>query len=171
MLRARPLEAKAFAPFGAVIEAGDAPGLTVNAGTARRIDQQPRFGHATGSALPVLAVYRCAPQALPVRVDLVERHPHSSQTFLPLGLPTALPMGAGRYLVVVLPALPDGGPDPAGALAFLASGCQGVTYAAGTWHSPMIALGEESDFAMLMWETGSGDTVTATLPRPLAVTV
>ncbi|MDX6749398.1 ureidoglycolate lyase [Geminicoccaceae bacterium 1502E] len=161
MLRARPLAADAFAPFGAVIEAGGGPGIPVNAGTAVRLDQRAGFGHATGSALPILAVYRCQPQVPPLEVPLVERHPFSSQTFLP--------MGPGRYLVVVLPSLPGGAPDPAGAMAFLASGRQGVTYAASTWHSPMIALDRESDFAMLMWESGSGDTEIFPLDRPLDV--
>ncbi|MDF1586688.1 ureidoglycolate lyase [Marinimicrococcus flavescens] len=163
-LQARPLASEAFAPFGAVIEAGPAPGLPVNAGTARRLDQQARFGHATGSALPALAIYRCSAQPPPLFVPLVERHPFSSQSFLP--------MGPQRYLVVVLPALPGGAPDPAGARAFLPSGRQGVTYLAGTWHSPMIALDQESDFAMLMWEQGGGrDTETFDLATPLRVLV
>lgn len=161
-LHARPLEAAAFAPFGAVIEAGEAPGLPVNAGTARRLDQEARFGHTTHAALPRLAIYRCEPQAPPLVIPLVERHPFSSQTFVP--------MGPRRYLVVVLPALPGGAPDPAGARAFLASRRQGVTYLAGVWHSPMIALDEQSDFAMLIWEQGCGrDTEFADLATPLHV--
>ncbi|KAI0009923.1 ureidoglycolate hydrolase [Xylariaceae sp. FL0662B] len=95
-------------------------------------------------------------------VRLFERHPFTTQTFVPLG---AAP---GKwYLVVVAPSLaasaaeedlPAPTPPPAGsgdaptlpgrglpdvkaARAFLATGAQAVTYGAGTWHAPMMALG------------------------------
>ncbi|KAI4861400.1 ureidoglycolate hydrolase [Hypoxylon rubiginosum] len=92
-------------------------------------------------------------------VKILERHPFTTQTFVPLG-------GAGseaRYLVIVAPSLaPDAGsaverqlpvplgdsalpgrgmPDLSKLRAFVASGSQAVTYGAGTWHAPMAALG------------------------------
>jgi ureidoglycolate lyase len=154
-LRPRPLTGAAFARFGSVVEGAD-QGHAVNAGTAIRADQ------AAGWAPPVLAVYRCRPQALPLAVRLVERHPHSSQTFLPL---TAL-----RFLVVVLESAADGTPATQTAAAFLATAGQGITYARGVWHSPLIALDRAADFAMLMWETGRGDdTETYELAEALTI--
>ena len=40
------------------------------------------------------------------------------------------------------------------ARAFVGRRGEGVIYAPGVWHLPMVALGEPADFAMLMWETG-----------------
>ncbi|KAI1435209.1 putative ureidoglycolate hydrolase [Xylaria sp. CBS 124048] len=97
-----------------------------------------------------------------VEVRVLERHPFTSQTFIPLAVGSV----ARRYLVVVAPTMttaaatevkegadlllpaPEGDglpgrglPDVKGLRGFLASGDQAVTYAAGTWHAPMIALG------------------------------
>ncbi|KAI1751750.1 ureidoglycolate hydrolase [Xylaria castorea] len=98
-----------------------------------------------------------------VQIKVLERHPFTSQTFIPLTADSTK-----RYLVVVAPTLPDppageedddeslpapprdaaglllpgpGLPDVRRLAAFVATGEQAVTYAAGTWHAPMIALG------------------------------
>ncbi|KAI1355230.1 ureidoglycolate hydrolase [Xylaria sp. FL0043] len=88
------------------------------------------------------------------RVAVLERHPFTSQTFIPLTADMTR-----RYLVIVAPTLGSSGdnstlPAPEGTglpgrglpdlrrlRAFVATGEQGVTYAAGTWHAPMVALG------------------------------
>jgi ureidoglycolate lyase len=43
-------------------------------------------------------------------------------------------------------------------VAFLASGAQGVSYHRGTWHHPLVALGERSDF-LVVDRGGSGDNL------------
>ena len=164
-LVAAPLAAEAFLPFGRVVEPGSGAGHEVNAGTALRFDLAGHFAHRTASALPTLAVYRCQPQRLPAQVTLLERHPLSSQTFVPIA--------TTRWLVVLAPAAAaDHGPAPAGARAFLAGGGQGVSYAPGTWHSPLIALDRPTDFAMLMWEAGARqDSEVRSLSVPLRVSL
>ncbi|OAA66633.1 ureidoglycolate hydrolase [Niveomyces insectorum RCEF 264] len=82
-------------------------------------------------------------------VTILERHPFTTQTFVPL--PGHNSREAARYLVVVAPTVAeDGGndrtsttgpPDVRGLRAFVARGDQAVTYGAGTWHAPMAALG------------------------------
>lgn len=73
-----------------------------------------------------------------------------------------------RYLVVVAPTLPRpntesspdddrdrGPPDLDNLRAFWAHGGQAVTYAAGTWHSPMAVIGDKSvDFVVLQFSNG-----------------
>ncbi|MEK0083102.1 ureidoglycolate lyase [Benzoatithermus flavus] len=161
-IMAEPLACEAFRPFGQVVAAPDDRGRPVNAGMAVRHDLPGHLRHRTGAALPSLAIYRCRPQPLPVAVPLLERHPLTSQTFLPLG--------AARWLVIVAPAGPDGSPVPTAARAFLAEAGQGISYAPGTWHSPLVALDRAGDFAMLMWETGgSRDCEELRLAVPLLV--
>jgi ureidoglycolate lyase len=70
---------------------------------------------------------------------MVERHPLSSQAFLPLA-PTP-------FLVVVAP--PGHTPDPGDLRAFVTRGQQGVNYARGTWHHPLIAFGRPGDFLVV----------------------
>lgn len=135
LLHAQPLTAEAFAPFGDVFGVpGGEPGVAVNRGTAVRFDL-PATVETTGAPAR-LSLYRVEPVRLPLRVDLLERHPLGSQAFIPL---------SGRaWLVVVAP--PGDTPEPASVRCFLAAPDQGVNFAPGTWHHPVLALGERSDF-------------------------
>ena len=155
-LIARPLTAEAFAPFGAVFEAPSEPG---------RVPAHDGLSNRRPGAAPSLRLTRLAPLArLPVRAELFERHAFSSQTFLPLAV--------GRYLVIVAPDATAGGPDGAGARAFIGRAGQGVTYRAGLWHHGMTALDQPATFAVLMWCDGtSGYEEFVTLPAPLTVRV
>jgi ureidoglycolate lyase len=50
-----------------------------------------------------------------------------------------------------------GPPNLIGVRAFIARGNQAVTYGAGTWHAPMVVLGEEAiDFVVLQYVNGVG---------------
>ncbi len=75
---------------------------------------------------------------------MLERHPLGSQAFMPL---------EGRPYLVVVARRGDGRPGEP--VAFMASGAQGVSYARGTWHHPLVALGERSDF-LVVDRGGSG---------------
>lgn len=91
----------------------------------------------------------------PIRV--LERHPFTTQTFVPMGLAASDP--STRYLVVVAPTLaptedfPDRGPpDLENTRAFWAHGAQAVTYGPGTWHAPMAVMGASRvDFVVLQF--------------------
>ncbi|MCJ1464313.1 Ureidoglycolate lyase [Pseudocyphellaria aurata] len=95
---------------------------------------------------------------LPIRV--LERHPLTTQTFVPMGLAASDP--STRYLVVVAPTLsptedfPDRGPPDLGNIrAFWAHGGQAVTYGSGTWHAPMVVVGASRvDFVVLQFCNG-----------------
>ncbi|NUQ75136.1 MAG: ureidoglycolate lyase [Polyangiaceae bacterium] len=155
---ARPLTANAYAPFGAVIMASPRgePGRPVNQGTARRWDHLASLENLRPEAALNLSVFRCEPRAPgPVPVGLLEKHPGSTQVFLP--------MTARRYLVIV--ALGGERPDLSTLSAFVASGAQGISYFPGVWHHPMIALDTQVDFACLVWEDGSeGDCTEVKIP-------
>jgi ureidoglycolate lyase len=137
---AEPLDAHAFSPFGDVIEAGAAgPHRTINEGFAERFDDLARLDTGRQGGRPVLSVFRARPRALPLQLRLVERHLLGSQAFVPL-----LPQ---RFLVVVAAAGPA--PSPQQLRCFLARPGQGVNYAAGTWHHPLIALDAGGDFLVI----------------------
>ena len=95
-----------------------------------------------------------------LEVKVLERHPFTSQTFVPLGLSPA--EKRAYYLVVVAPNDTVNSnigvtrpPDLQKARAFLARGDQAVTYAAGTWHAPMIVLGS-SKIDFVVWQFANG---------------
>lgn len=157
-----PLLAERFAPFGDVVSAGLREGKDANQGNAVRFDWAARLESSRTTAKPNLVVARCTPQPLPLVLELLERHPGSSQAFLP--------MICSSYLVVVAPALADGSPDLDGLRAFTCSSGQGINYHRGVWHHPIVALDTTADFAMLVWEDGTpGDCVEHWLTESISV--
>ena len=147
VLTIEPLSAQAFRPFGDVIEASEtARHFPINEGYAERyhdlatIDVGREGGHA------LVNIFRAKPRTLPFKLSVMERHPLGSQAFVPL---SPLP-----YLVVVAPAVAtgsdgDGTPDVHAIRCFVAGAGQGVNYARGTWHHPLIALHANCDFLVL----------------------
>lgn len=151
---AQPLSPASYAPYGDVIMASPHGqlGQPANQGSARRFDHLAELVNLRpGRAVLNVCVFRCAPRSsAPLPIALLERHPASTQLFVP--------MNARRYLVVVA----QGGeqPDLTTLAAFVAHGAQGISYRPGIWHHPMIALDAEADFTCLVWEDGSADDCT-----------
>jgi ureidoglycolate lyase len=138
----QPLLPETFAPFGDVIQAGLGEVTRVNEGRADRFDSGARLDRLLAETVPVAAVYRIDASTLPLRIGRLERHPLSSQLFIP--------MNAGRYLVVTVPSDIRGNPIPAEAAAFVATGSQAINYQPGVWHCPLVALDQPADFVMAM---------------------
>lgn len=150
---AEPLTQAAYAPFGAILSADrdDIAPKPANQGTAWRRDFLIDVTSERPGARLNLASFRCSPRLdWPMPLRLLEKHPASTQVFLP--------MNAKRYLVVV--ALGQNDPDLSTLRAFLAGPTQGISYFAGVWHHPMIALDDTTDFACAVWEDGSADDCT-----------
>lgn len=157
-----PLTEAAFGPFGFVVSAGLVAGASANQGTAIRFDRCAELVSTRSSAAPNLAVFRSTRKSLPFVVTLLEQHPCSTQTFLP--------MVCVRFLIVVAPTSSGGGPDVDGLRAFVCGPGQGVSYRVGVWHHPIIALDGDADFAMLAWEDGSSlDCVEHPLEVPVTI--
>lgn len=147
IVRAEPLTATRFAPFGTVADAGGVDsGRSVNQGRARRVPGIGDLSHDAVAEKPVLDFYRIAPSTLPFAVTCLERHPLSSQVFVPTD--------GARYLVVVAAEDRQGRADLSRVAAFIGDGTQVIHYRRGTWHAPMVALDTPLLMTMLMWEVG-----------------
>jgi len=142
----QPLTQQAFSDFGDVIEASDnVNDFAINDGFTQRyhdlanVDVDDNQGHA------IISIFRSTPLAQPIAIKMMERHPHGSQAFIP--------MGENPYLVVVAP---KGDFDLSKIEVFFAKSNQGVNYHKGTWHHFCLALGTESDF-LVVDRGGEGD--------------
>ncbi|ROV96399.1 hypothetical protein VSDG_05468 [Cytospora chrysosperma] len=143
---------------------------------ARALKTRPSRSHSSTSAARVF------------EVNILERHPFTTQTFSPLSTSGSGERDLGSkegYLVIVAPRLdrpsaPSSGqtspgtssapgiyhagpehdqPDPTQLKAFIATIDQAVTYGAGIWHAPMVALGPEGstvDFVVTQFANGVG---------------
>ncbi len=134
-----PLTRDEFAPFGEVIETDGAEQRTINAGSTVRFHDLARVDAAAAGGYTLINVFRAQPLPLPLTVRIMEQHPLGSQAFIPLD--------RTPFLIVVAAA----GPPPLAAdlRAFVSDGRQGVNYAKGVWHHPVIAWRRPTDFLVV----------------------
>jgi len=131
-----PLSADAFAPFGDVLEASGDPDKLINQGLCGRYHDRAQLDFSDGRA--GINIFKAEPRPLPLKLDMVERHPLGSQAFLPMNL--------DPFLVVVAPDQADG---PARPRAFLTSLGQGINFHRGTWHGVLTPLHAPGLFAVV----------------------
>ena len=160
-LKVSPLTAAAFAPYGEVIEASPAAERRIiNAGNTERFHDLANID-AGRNGQTIVSIFRGQPRELPFAITMMEKHPLASQAFMPLsGQP---------YLVAV--ATPGDTVSAEAIRVFLAQPHQGVNYAAGTWHHPLLALNDVCDF-LVIDRAGDGDNcIEQTLDMPATIPV
>ena len=135
------LSRETFAPFGEVIMLEGTRHYPINQGTTERFHALATADTETQNGKTILSVFRAQPRTLPLPIEVMERHPLGSQAFVPLTSDSE-----DEYLVVVAP---PGEFDVAQMQAFICKGLQGVNYARGVWHHPLIALHKQSDFIVM----------------------
>jgi ureidoglycolate lyase len=137
-LTPKPLARLEFSPFGEVIETAGRYHFSTNFGFAERFHRLASIDCIAERGEPIISVFSAKPWPMPIEIKLLERHPISSQAFVPL-------TGA-RFLVVV--AESHKRPAPQDIRAFVSDGRQGINYGRGTWHHPLLAL-SEGDFLVV----------------------
>ena len=111
----------------------------MNTGRFERFDDLGRV-ETDRKGRVAISIARCrVATALPYRFEVVERHPHGSQAFVPLG--------SFRFVVVVAP--PAETVEADDLRAFVTNGRQGINYRRGTWHMPLIALEAGQEFLVI----------------------
>lgn len=142
----KALNRENFAPFGDVIEVNDkAKNFSINEGFTQRYHDLADVDVTQENGRTLINIFRSTPLEQPVSIKMMERHPLSSQAFIP--------MGPQPFLVVVAP---KGEMDITKIEVFLASSHQGVNYHKGTWHHYCLALHQVSDF-IVVDRGGAGD--------------
>jgi ureidoglycolate lyase len=158
-LAVQALTREGFAAFGDVVQLDGARQHVINDGQAIRYHDLARIDVSADGGYPLVNVFRTKPCTLPFAITRLESHPLGSQLFMPL---QQMP-----FLVVVAPA---GELDPGTMRAFVTCGLQGVNYARGVWHHPLLALEQMSDF-LVIDRGGVGDNlIEQDLPEPLWIT-
>ena len=140
-LKAKLLTTEAFAAFGDVIQTQGAKHFSINAGTIERFhDLAQEDVGVESEGRPLVSIVQCnQPTSLPHSIALVERHPLGTQAFIPLD-DTPLVVAVAPAGEVV---------DPEKIEAFVSDGSQGVNYARGVWHMPLISLRDGQKFVVV----------------------
>jgi ureidoglycolate lyase len=138
-LKPLPLTRERFAPYGDVIESSRTRSDAMNEARFERFDDLCHVDLVKDSKVAV-SIARCrTPTSLPLRLDMVERHPLGSQAFIPLS----------RCKMVVVVAPPGESVDAGDLRAFVSNGRQGINYKRGTWHMPLIAFEAGQEYLII----------------------
>lgn len=136
---------EAFGPFGEILEARGEPDKIINQGLCGRYHDLASLDFSDGRA--GVSIFMAAPRSLPHKLDMVERHPLGSQTFIP--------MHQWGFLVIVAE---DAGGVPRMPRAFITSPGQGISLRRGVWHGVLTPLHEPGLFAVVD-RIGDGDNL------------
>lgn len=135
-----PVTAANFSPYGQLVAPSEAYGRqSFSAGLSH--DHRP----VALSTTHVRAVQ------LPITIEQIERHPFSSQTFVP--------MEVSRWVVVV-----SVSPELSDLRGFIVGPGVGVTIGRGIWHYQLTALDSDATFVVLMWKDQSTDEEIISIP-------
>ena len=135
-----PITAERFAPYGDVIHAATAAKAAMNDARFERFHDLAKIDVEAAGGRIAISIARCkTATTLPHHFDMVERHPHGSQAFIPLS--------PFSFIVVVGPA--GEAVEAADLCAFVTNGTQGVNYHKGVWHMPMIAMEAGQEFLIV----------------------
>lgn len=138
-LTIEPLTKQAFAEFGDVIEAANSDYFMINNGSTRRYHKLASTDVQDQGGQAIISIFQATPLNYPLTITMLERHPLGSQAFIPLlGQP---------YLIVVAPK--GDNPSLDQCRAFISNGRQGVNYAKGVWHHPVLALTDQDQFLIV----------------------
>lgn len=135
-LTAKPLTARAFSPFGDVIELGASDSTLINDGRCHRYTDLAKLDIENGNC--GISLFHADIRSTPHQLTLLERHPLGSQAFVP--------MEGSTYLVIVAP---DDNGKPGHPQAFVAGGDQGINIHRNTWHGVLTPLSGNGLFTVI----------------------
>jgi ureidoglycolate lyase len=140
VIKPLPITAERFAPYGDVIHASTAAKTAMNDARFERFHDLANIDVDSAGGRTAISIARCKTATkFPYRIDMVERHPHGSQAFIPLA--------PFSFVIVVAPA--GEAVDAADLRAFVTNGTQGVNYHKGVWHMPLIAMEAGQEFLIV----------------------
>ena len=147
VLTPEPLTAEAFATFGDVIQTSGRDFFNINYGKTERYSDLALLDTLENGGKPTVSIFRSQAATFPFRIEVMERHPQSSQAFIS--------MQRTPFLTVVAP--PGERPEPHLIRLFVVGPEQGVNYHRGVWHHYMFSPDGTRDFICLDRTGGQGN--------------
>lgn len=136
VIRIAPLTAAGFHHFGDVLDTSGTPDKLINQGLCERYHDRATLDFEDGRA--GISIFNAEPRALPLRLEMMERHPNGSQAFVP--------MSENGFLIIVAP---DAGGAPGEPRAFESKPGQAINFHKGTWHGVLTPLTAPGLFAVI----------------------
>ena len=135
-LNAQPLTSEAFSGYGDVLDCSGDPDKIINQGLCGRFHDRAQLDFSDGQA--GISLFQAETRTLPLKLDLLERHPLGSQAFIP--------MAFVPFLIIVAEDLGD---RPGQITAFVSEPGQAVNFHRGVWHGVLTPLHAPGLFAVI----------------------
>ena len=136
-----------FAVFGDVISTNNINPMDINAGYAKRFDNLADLNTSKDDGKTIVSIFSALKRTFPMKIDMMEKHPLSSQAFIPMKETT--------FLAFVAP--PGKFPEINKIQSFIVPPKTGINYKNGIWHFPLIST-EDTNF-LVIDRKGSGENL------------
>ena len=127
-----------FAAYGDLISTNDIKPIDINAGYAQRFDNLADLNTSKNEGKTIVSIFSALKRKFPMKIDMMEKHPLSSQAFIPMKETTFLAFVA-----------PQGeSPEIDKIQSFIIPPKTGINYKPGVWHFPLIST-EDTNFLVI----------------------
>ena len=136
-----------FSAYGDLISPDNINHMDINAGYAKRFDNLANIDTLKDEGKTIVSIFSALKRAFPMKIDMMEKHPLSSQAFIPMKETT--------FLSFVAP--PGKFPEINKVQSFIIPPKTGINYKSGIWHFPLIST-EDTNF-LVIDRKGSGENL------------
>ena len=138
IIKAKKITKKNFSQFGQLIDTSKKNPLNINDGYAQRFDNLINIDTSKKKGKTIVSVFNAKKRKFPMKIDMMEKHPLGSQSFIPMKETT--------FLCFVAPV--GEFPEINKIEAFVIPPKTGINYKPGVWHFPLIST-ENTDFIVI----------------------
>ena len=132
------MTAEKFKPFGDLIDFDRPASFAINNGMCDRYHALAQTQITGTDAHTIISLGRAKAYSLPLKLEMMERHPYGSQAFIPLQ--------QNPFLVIVAA---DNAGKPAKPCAFMTEAGQGINYYRNVWHAVLTPIDKSGDFLIV----------------------
>ena len=136
-----------FSAYGDLISADDISPMDINAGYAKRFDNLANVDTSSEGGKTIVSIFSALKRTFPMKIDMMEKHPLGSQSFIPMKETT--------FLSFVAPL--GESPEISKIQSFIIPPKTGINYKPGIWHFPLIST-EDTNF-LVIDRKGSGENL------------
>jgi len=112
--------------------------IEINNGYANRFDDIAKIDTANNNGETTISIFSALKRSFPMKIDMMEKHPLSTQAFIPMKETTFLTLVAPEGKKLEIDKIES----------FIVPKRKGVNYKTGIWHFPLIST-EDMDFLVV----------------------
>ena len=127
-----------FSTYGDLISSDSVKPININAGYAKRFNDLAKINTSKDNGETIVSIFSALKRSFPMKIDMMEKHPLGSQTFVP--------MKETIFLSFVAP--PGDVPKINKIQSFIIPPKMGINYKPGVWHFPLIST-EDTNFLVI----------------------